>query len=50
MENYILNLSDNFSEYFGGESKGCFELDIKIYTFNFYDPIRLNQKIEDDLN
>lgn len=55
MENYILNLSDDFSEYaWEIESKGCFEVDIKIfdkiYTFNFYDPIRLNQTIEDDLN
>ena len=55
MKNYILNLSDDFSEYAQVvESKGCFEVDIKIfdkiYTFNFYDPIRLNQTIEDDLN
>lgn len=55
MKNYILNLSDDFSEYaWEVESKGCFEVDIKIfdkiYTFNFYDPIRLNQTIEDDLN
>lgn len=55
MKNYILNLSDDFSEYaWVVESKGCFEVDIKIfdkiYTFNFYDPIRLNQTIEDDLN
>lgn len=55
MKNYILNLSDDFSEYaWEVESKGCFEVDIKIfdkiYTFNFYDPIRLNQTIEDDLS
>lgn len=55
MKNYILNLSDDFSEYaWEVESKGCFEVDIKIfdkiYTFNFYDLIRLNQTIEDDLN
>ncbi|MCU4425777.1 hypothetical protein [Acinetobacter sp. WU_MDCI_Abxb74] len=54
MKNYILNLSDDFSEYaWEIESKGCFEVDIKVfdklYTFNFYDPIRLKQTIEDDL-
>jgi len=55
MKNYILNLSDDFSDYaWEVESKGCLEVDIqifdKLYTFNFYDPIRLNQSIEDDLN
>lgn len=55
MKNYIINLSDDFCEYtWEIELKGCFEVDIKIfdkiYTFNFYDPIRLNQTIENDLN
>ncbi|WP_375037781.1 hypothetical protein [Acinetobacter sp. RW6] len=54
MKNYIINLSDDFSEYVWEiELKGCFEVDIqvfdKLYTFNFYDPIRLKQNIEDDL-
>ncbi|MBJ9704484.1 hypothetical protein [Acinetobacter calcoaceticus] len=54
MKNYIINLSDDFSEYVWKiELKGCFEVDIqvfdKLYTFNFYDPIRLKQNIEDDL-
>lgn len=55
MKKYIIKIEKNFSEYaWEIESKGCFEVDIKIfdkiYTFNFYDPIRLNQTIEDDLN
>ncbi|CAI3159271.1 MULTISPECIES: hypothetical protein [Acinetobacter] len=54
MKNYIINLSDDFSKYaWEIELKGCFEVDIqvfdKLYTFNFYDPIRLKQTIEDDL-
>lgn len=52
--NCILNLSDDFYEYaWEIELKGYFEVDIqiidKLYTFNFYDPIRLKQTIEDDL-
>ena len=54
MKNYIINLSDDFCEYaWEIELKGCLEVDIqifdKLYTFNFYDPIRLKQTIEDDL-
>ncbi len=54
MKNYIINLSDDFCEYVWEiELKGCLEVDIqifdKLYTFNFYDPIRLKQTIEDDL-
>ena len=54
MKNYIINLSDDFCEYtWEIELKGGFEVDIqifdKLYTFNFYDPIRLKQTIEDDL-
>jgi hypothetical protein len=54
MKNYIINFSDDFSEYaWEIELKGCFEVDIqvfdKLYTFNFYDPIRLKQTIEDDV-
>lgn len=54
MKNYIINLSEGFSESaWEIELKGCFEVDIqvfdKLYTFNFYDPIRLKQAIEDDL-
>lgn len=54
MKNYIINLSDDFCEYaWEIELKGCLEVDIqifdKLYTFNFYDPVRLKQTIEDDL-
>lgn len=54
MKNYIINLSDDFCEYaWEIKLKGCLEVDIqifdKLYTFNFYDPIRLKQTIEDDL-
>ncbi|MGB8809287.1 MAG: hypothetical protein WCD17_07975 [Acinetobacter calcoaceticus] len=55
MKKYIIKIEKDFSDYaWEIESKGFFEVDIqifdKIYTFNFYDPIRLNQTIEDDLN
>lgn len=55
MKKYIIKIEKDFSDYaWEIELKGCFEVDIqifdKIYTFNFYDPIRLNQTIEDDLN
>lgn len=55
MRNYKIKLPDDFTEYaWEIESKGCLEIDIKIYanvyTFNFYDPVRLNQTIQDDLD
>jgi hypothetical protein len=55
MKKYLRKIEKDFSDYaWEVESKGCLELDIqifdKIYTFNFYDPIRLNQTIENDLN
>ncbi|MDX8239352.1 hypothetical protein SLL78_13605 [Acinetobacter pittii] len=55
MKKYLTKIEKDFSDYaWEVESKGCLELDIqifdKIYTFNFYDPIRLNQTIENDLN
>ena len=55
MKKYIIKVERDFSDYaWEVESKGCLEVDIqifdKLYTFNFYDPIRLNQAIEDDLN
>jgi hypothetical protein len=54
MKKYIIKIEKDFSDYaWEIELKGCFEVDIqifdKIYTFNFYDPIRLKQTIEDDL-
>ncbi|WP_333663670.1 hypothetical protein [Acinetobacter sp.] len=54
MRNYSIKFPDDFNEYeWEIESKGCLEIDIEIYgniyNFNFYDPIRLNQKIQDDL-
>lgn len=50
-----MNLPEDFNDYaWEFESKGFFQLDIeiydKIYTFNFYDSVRLNQTIKDDLN
>ena len=53
MKNYKIKLPDDFNEYaWEIESKGCLEIDIEIYanvyTFNFYDPVRLNQTIQDD--
>ncbi|WP_447508176.1 hypothetical protein [Acinetobacter lactucae] len=55
MKKYIIKVERDFSDYaWEVESKGCLEVDIqifdKLYTFNFYDPIRLNQTIENDLN
>lgn len=55
MKNYVIKLPDDFNEYaWGIESKGCLEIDIEIYsnvyTFNFYDPVRVNQTIQDDLD
>ncbi|WP_416041095.1 hypothetical protein [Acinetobacter lactucae] len=55
MRKYIIKVERDFSDYaWEVESKGCLEVDIqifdKLYTFNFYDPIRLNQTIENDLN
>lgn len=54
MKKYIIKIEKDFSDYaWEIELKGCFEVDIqifdKLYTFNFYDPIRLKQTIEDDL-
>lgn len=54
MKKYIIKIEKDFSDYaWEVESKGCFEVDIqifdKLYTFNFYDPIRLKQAVEDDL-
>jgi hypothetical protein len=54
MKKYIIKIEKDFSEYaWEVELKGCLEVDIqifdKLYTFNFYDPIRLKQNIEDDL-
>lgn len=55
MKNYSIKLPADFNEYaWEIESKGCLEIDIEIYgnvyTFNFYDPVRLNQTIQDDLD
>lgn len=55
MKDYNIKLPDDFYEYaWEIELKGCFEIDVQIagnvYTFNFYDPIRLNQTVEDDLH
>lgn len=54
MKKYLTKIEKDFSDYaWEIELKGCFEVDIqifyKLYTFNFYDPIRLKQTIEDDL-
>lgn len=55
MKKCILNLPEDFNEYsWEFKLRGCCQLDIeiydKIYTFNFYDSVRLNQTIKDDLN
>ena len=55
MKKYIIKIEKDFSDCaWEVELKGCLEVDIqifdKLYTFNFYDLIRLNQTIEDDLN
>ncbi|WP_374668508.1 hypothetical protein [Acinetobacter sp.] len=55
MKNYTIQLENDFHEYaWEIEAKGWLQVDVEInqhmYTFNFYDPARLNQNIQDDLN
>jgi len=54
MMNYVIEIPEDFEDYeWEIESKGFLninvKLDDKIFNINFYDRVRLNQTIEDDM-